>query len=207
MGLYFQAAPMRTVRVKKKPAPWILKQIRDEMNHRNKLYRLFRRIQLQVSWKAFKAQRNRVTSLQRKAKKEYFHRLIKNKAHPSVLWKTLKAAGVSSSPQENWSYFNTNTSSVADTLNNHFVAVSSASSASLPCPTVSLPPPESKLSLTSTTPAWCEKSLASLKPRCCTPGLDGIPSALAGQSVICYPLSSILNLIFSFSQFLEMCLG
>ena len=167
---------MRTVCVKKKPAPWISKQIRDDMDHRNKLYRLFRRNRLEVSWEAFKAQRNCVTSLQRKAKKEYFHCLIKSKAHPSVLWKTLKAAGVSSSPQENWSYFNTNTSSVADTLNNHFVAVSSASSASLPCPTVSVPPPESKLSLTSTTPAWCEESLASLKPRC-TPGLDGIPSS------------------------------
>ena len=117
-----------------------------------------------------------MTSLQCKAKKEYFHHLIKNKAHPSVLWKTLKAAGVSSSPQEIWSHFNTNTSSAADTLNNYFVAVSSASSAYLSRPsTVSVPPPQSKLSLTSTTPAWCKESLASLKPRS-TQGLDGIPS-------------------------------
>ena len=56
-------APMRTVRVKKKPAPWISKQIRDEMDHRNKLYRLFRRNRLEVSWETFKAQRNCVTSL------------------------------------------------------------------------------------------------------------------------------------------------
>ena len=83
-----------------------------------------------------------------------------------------------------------------------YVAVSFASSASLPCPTVSVPPPESKLSLTFTAPAWCEESLASLRPRC-TPGLDEIPSSalITGRSVICYPLSSILNSSISSSVF------
>ena len=71
------------------------------------------------------------------------------------------------------------------------VAVSSAGSASLPSPTLTLLPLHSKLSLTSATPAWCEESLASLKPRY-TPGLDWIlfSALIAGQSVICYPLSS-----------------
>ena len=30
-------APLKTVRVKKKPAPWITKHIRDKMDHRKKL--------------------------------------------------------------------------------------------------------------------------------------------------------------------------
>ena len=82
-----------------------------------------------VSWGAFKAQRNRVTSVQRKAKREYFHHLISNNAHPSKLWNALKAAGVSSSPLDNWSSFSTSLSVVADhTLNNHFVSVSSSDS-------------------------------------------------------------------------------
>ena len=33
-------APLKTIRIKKKTAPWITKHIRDEMDHRNKLYKL-----------------------------------------------------------------------------------------------------------------------------------------------------------------------
>ena len=132
---------MKTIRVKKKPAPWITKHIRNEMDHRNKLYRIFKVNRLTVSWEAFKTQRNRVTALQWQAKKEYFHRLMKNRAHPSALWNTLKAAGVSSSPQDNWSCFNMSPTSVADTLNNHFVAVSSPDPYTLPSPP-SLAPPQ-----------------------------------------------------------------
>ena len=172
------------------------------MDHRNKLYRLFRRNRLEVLGRHLSPKGITSRHYSVKQKKEYFHHLIKTMAHPSVLWKTLKAAGVSSSPQKNWSYFNTNTSSDADTLNKYFVAVSSASSASLPCPAVSVPQPQSKLSLTSTTPAWYEESLASLKPRY-TPGLDGIPSSalIAGRSGIGYPQSSILNFSISCSVF------
>lgn len=158
-----------------------------------------------MSWEAFKIQRNRVTSLQRKAKKDYFHRLLRKRTHPSTLWNTLKAAGVSTSPADNWSSFNMSTSHIADTLNDHFVTISSALTGSC----VSLSPPDvapSKptLSLVSTTPAWCENVLASLKPRC-SPGLDGIPSSalIAGRSVICFPLSSILNSSITSSIFPE----
>lgn len=175
------------------------------MDRRNALYKLFRRNKLTVSWEAFKAQRNRVTSLQRKAKKDYFHRLLRKRTHPSTLWNTLKAAGVSTSPADNWSSFNMSTSHIANTLNDHFVTISSAVTGSC----VSLSPPDvapSKptLSLVSTTPAWCENVLVSLKPRC-SPGLDGIPSSalIAGRSVICFPLSSILNSSITSSIFPE----
>ena len=187
-------APLRTVRVKKNPAPWITKTIRDEMDRRNALFRLFRRNKLTVSWEAFKAQRNRVTSLQRKAKREYFHHLINNNTHPSKLWKALKAAGVSSSTPDNWSSFNTSLPVVADVLNNHFVSISSSDSNASLLPSSTMPSIESTLSLVCTTPTWCENALASLKPKC-SAGLDSIPASalIAGRSVICYPLCSILN--------------
>ena len=198
-------APLKTVRVKKNPAPWITKSIRDEMDRRNMLFRLFRKNHLAVSWEAFKAQRNRVTGLQRKAKKEYFHRLLSKKTHPTTLWNTLKLAGASSSPTNNWSSFNMNSSSIANTLNTHFVTVSSSNSNTLP--SSSLPPVsslDSTLSLISTTPSWCEDTLASLKPTCST-GLDNIPPSalIAGRSIMCYPLSSILNSSFASSLFPE----
>ena len=198
-------APIKTVRVKKNPAPWITKSIRDEMDRRNALFRLFRKNHLAVSWEAFKAQRNRVTGLQRKAKKEYFHRLLSKRVHPSTLWNTLKLAGASSTTSDNWSSFNTNSSSIANTLNTHFVAVSSSSSNTLLPPSPPhAPPPTSTLSLVPTTPAWCEDALASLKPTCST-GLDNIPPSalIAGRSTICYPLSTILNSSFASSLFPE----
>ena len=60
----------------------------------------------------------------------------------------------------------------------------------------------SSLSLSPTTPEWCERALAGLKPRCAS-GLDGIPSftLIAGRSVICYPLSSIINSSVASSHF------
>ena len=106
----------------------------DHETYRNKLFRLFKKNRLTVSWEALKAQRNRVTSLQRRAKKNYFLHLIRIKAHPSALSNTVKDAGVSNSSHENWSCFNMSSSSVANILNNHFVAVSSTGSGSLPSP-------------------------------------------------------------------------
>ena len=55
-------APLKTVRVKRNPAPWVTKSIRDEMDRRNSLYRVFKKYRSMVSWDAFKAQRNCVRS-------------------------------------------------------------------------------------------------------------------------------------------------
>ena len=96
-----QHAPLKTVRIKKKPATWITTSIRKEMDVCNKLLIVFKKNRLTESWEAFKIQRNRVTSLQRKAKKQYFHRLLKNNVHPLTLWNTLKAAGATPPLQEN----------------------------------------------------------------------------------------------------------
>ena len=82
--------PMKTFRIKKNPAPWITKSIRDGMDRCNALFRLYRKNQLTVSWKAFKVQQNHITSIQGKANQEYFHHLLKKNAHSSTLWTTLK---------------------------------------------------------------------------------------------------------------------
>ena len=200
-----QHAPIRTVRVKKNPSPWITKAIRKEMDRRDRLFRFYRRNPTSGAWDIYKAQRNRVVWIQRKAKYDYFHRLLLKKPHPSSIWRTLKLA-TSSSSSENWS-FASNLTSFADNLNNHFASVSSnnltVTSAPLTLDPSSSAPSSfidnsssmpSSLSLTLTTPEWCEQTLSSLKPRCAT-GLDHIPSSalIAGRSVICYPLSSIIN--------------
>ena len=69
-------APMKTVRVKKNPTPWITKAIRKEMDRHDRLFCFYRRNPTTASRDIFRAQRNRVVWLQRKAKIQYFHQLI-----------------------------------------------------------------------------------------------------------------------------------
>ena len=164
------------------------------MDRRDRLFRFYRRNPTTGAWDIFKAQRNRVVWLQRKAKMEYFHQLLRKKSHPSHIWNTLKLATASSGPSENWSAFNSNDpSSIANSLNTHFTSVSS--SAFSPDTTTPSPPHSTPtLSLHPATPEWCEKALAAIKPNCAT-GPDHLPSAAltAGRTVISYPLCSIIN--------------
>ena len=208
-----QHAPLKTVRVKKKPSPWISKSIRKEMDRRDSLFRYFRRNPSAPAWDIYKAQRNRVVWLQRKAKFDHFHHLLLKKPHPSALWKTLKLATGSSVSTDNLPVPPSDLPSFANTLNNHFASVSSnitippppSTHATVSIP-ISVPPSKSSsnppLSLLMTTPDWCEQALSTLKPRCAT-GPDHIPSSalIAGRSIICYPLSSIINSSISSSHF------
>ena len=93
LNILDQHAPLRTVRVKKKPSPWITKAIRKEMDRRNRLFRFYRRNLTDAAWEIYKAQRNRVVWFQRKAKFAYFHHPLLKKPHPSTLWRTLKQSG------------------------------------------------------------------------------------------------------------------
>ena len=90
-GVLDSHAPVKTVRVKKNCAPWISRSIRKEMDRRNKLLKCFLRSKSPSIWDEYKRQRNLVVCLQRKAKIEYFHRLISKNSSPTTLWNTLKS--------------------------------------------------------------------------------------------------------------------
>ena len=193
-------APVKTVRVKKNCAPWISRSIRKEMDKRNKLLRVFLGSRSPSAWNDFKRQRNLVVSLQRKAKIEHFQHLISKNSSPATLWKTLKSVRPLSTSSSNWDALGSDHTSIANSLNDHFVSVSS-SNASLPPPSCSYSP-SSTLSLVCTTPEQCERSLASLK-NTSAPGVDNIPSLplKASKYIISRPLSNILNSSISSSTF------
>jgi hypothetical protein len=71
-------APIKTVRVKRNCTPWISRTVRSEMDKRNKLHKTFLSSRSTSSWEEYKRQRNLVVSLQRKAKIDYFHRILSN---------------------------------------------------------------------------------------------------------------------------------
>ena len=189
-------APFKTVRIRKKPSPWITKNIRKEMDRRDRLYRFFHRNPTSPAWEIYKAQRNRVVWLQRKAKIDYYQQLLAKKPHPSSIWNTLKLATASSVSTDNWSSFNSDTTSIANTLNAHFASVNSSTTSPMPST------PSFLASLCQTSPEWCEQALASFKPKSAT-GLDHLPPSaiIAARSVICYPLCSIINSSIASSHF------
>ena len=131
---------------------------------------------------------------------EYFHQL-------RTMQEVTFLISASSSPPENWSSFDSNNlSSIANSLNTHFISVSSSTFSPnpdhLPPPTLSPPHSTPTLSLCPATPEWCEKALAAIKPNCTT-GPDHLPSAalIAGRTVISYPLCSIINSSIAHSLF------
>ena len=194
-----QHAPVKTVRVQKKPSLWITKSVRKKMDRRNRLFWFYRRNPTTAAWVIYKAQRNRVVQLQRNAKSAYFHRLLLKKSHPSALWNTLKLATCTSVHKYNSFSTGSDPTSIADNLNSHFASVSCNTIAPAYLSSVSSPATPTStsmpiLSLTPTTPEWCEQALPKLNPRCAT-GLDQLPPSalIAGQSIICFPLSSIIN--------------
>ena len=181
-------------------APWISRPIRKEMNKRNKLLRRFLGAKSPSAWNMFKAQRNLVVDLQRKAKIDYFRGLISRNSSPATLWNTLKSVCPLSTHSSNWDALGSDHTSIANSLNDHFVTVSSCN-ACLPPPSCSYSP-SSTLSVSCTSPEWCERSLASLKSSSAS-SLDSISSypLKTSKSIISRPLSNILNSSISLSTF------
>jgi hypothetical protein len=197
-------APFKSFRSKKNPAPWISKSVRDEMDIRNKLLRKFRSTKCPSDWHLFTAQRNRVVTLQRQAKKQYFLTLISNNSSPAVLWKTLKSVVPSSSTAPAIpSLSEANVLSAANSLNTHFVSTSSPSD-DLPIsyPPPSTDPPPASLSLEPVTVQWCQEALSNLKLSRCS-GSDNIPSLAlrVASSSLSGPVCHILNSSLASSTF------
>ena len=113
-------APLKTIWVrKKKSSLWITKIIRKEMDRWDRLFRFSRRNPTTGACDIFKAQRNHVVWLQRKAKR-LFYQLLRKKSHPSHIWNTLKLATASLDPLKSCP---NNPSSIANSLNTHFISV------------------------------------------------------------------------------------
>ena len=83
-------APIKRIRVREDQLPWITPEIKLHISRRCQLYRAFRKNPSVENWDAFKRQRNKVTSLKRKALCGYFVSAKSNKSSPREFWKKLK---------------------------------------------------------------------------------------------------------------------
>ena len=103
-------APLTKKRIKKDYfPPWLTPDIRSEMKIRDSLKK-------RNKLADFRQQRNKVKSLIRRSKKDYFQSLIKNKSNPVLIWKAIKTLANSNLP-------NKQTDISPDTFNQYFTNV------------------------------------------------------------------------------------
>ena len=97
LRLYDRHAPVRRIKVKTVPAPWLTSAIKDMMAKRDKAKRRLKRCPSERNLCAYKALRNRCSRTCRDAKRRYFHNSLDNR-NSSEVWKFLKSVGIGKSP-------------------------------------------------------------------------------------------------------------
>ena len=130
-------APLKSVCIKKNPAPWISRSIRDDMDKRNNLLKRFHLHCTPENWESYRAQHKLVIARQRLDNRNHFHQLIAKNSHPSILWQALKLATCIRPNSDSWSAFSSCHTSIANNLNDHFLSISTCSNYDLPSPTTS----------------------------------------------------------------------
>ena len=78
-------------RVKGKKSPWLISEIKSEMNTRDALYRKYRKSKSTNDHEIYKKQRNKVNVSVRKAKNNHSKDMLRDSTHdPKTFWKNLK---------------------------------------------------------------------------------------------------------------------
>ena len=78
-------------RVKGKPAPWLNADVKEIMNHRDKLHRKFLKSKSNTDWNMYKNARNHATNIIQRAQKTHYKSLLRDsEKKPNKFWKMIK---------------------------------------------------------------------------------------------------------------------
>ncbi|CAG9138106.1 unnamed protein product [Plutella xylostella] len=114
--LFDTHAPVRPVKLKHRPTPWINETIRKFMVRRDRAFRRYKISRTEENWSACKVARNRCNQMCRNAKRLYIAEQLELSS-PAGTWKFLRSLGVGKPPKlDNQIPFDINT------LNNHFAS-------------------------------------------------------------------------------------
>ncbi|CAG9135534.1 unnamed protein product [Plutella xylostella] len=114
--LFDTHAPVRPVKLKHRPTPWINETIRKFMVRRDRAFRRYKISRTEENWSACKVARNRCNQMCRNAKRRYIAEQLELSS-PAGTWKFLRSLGVGKPPKlDNQIPFDINT------LNNHFAS-------------------------------------------------------------------------------------
>lgn len=83
-------APIKSIKVRSRPCPYVTKEIKELMKLRNRLHRCFLQTRNVYDWNNYKQARKTVkTTLLNAERKHVSDEISKNKNNPSSLWKTI----------------------------------------------------------------------------------------------------------------------
>ncbi|XP_046841919.1 uncharacterized protein LOC124436037 [Xenia sp. Carnegie-2017] len=83
-------APVKTIRVRNRPCPFVTRYIKQLMDNRNSLHRRFLQTRDALDWEKYKASRNTVKRVLTEAERSYtFQEVQENKNNPRSLWKII----------------------------------------------------------------------------------------------------------------------
>ena len=81
-------APIKQFHIRGGQVPYMTPEWRSAIRHKNRLWNKYRNLKTEVSWLAYKRQRNFCKSLRRKAITGYFHHKMNNlSSSPKEFWK------------------------------------------------------------------------------------------------------------------------
>lgn len=83
-------APVKTMKVRSRPCPYVTSEIKDLMRNRDRLHNCFLQTRDINDWNRYKESRNTIKiTLKNAAKKHVFDEVQKHKNNPGSLWKTI----------------------------------------------------------------------------------------------------------------------
>ncbi|KAJ8733365.1 hypothetical protein PYW08_001663 [Mythimna loreyi] len=140
LDLYEVHAPLKKVKVKHLPAPWLSPTIKNQMAKRDKAKRLYRKQPTEENWDLYKKLRNHCSRLCRDAKRRHIHNSINN-CNPTQVWQFLKSLGLgkasskSSSEKMDLNALNAHFSKSPVILDDHVKSSTLKDLSNLPLPT------------------------------------------------------------------------
>ena len=198
-------APQETKKVRNVNSPWITKNIRQKMRHRDFLKKKAIQTKSKHYHQAYKKERNELNKLIKKTKVEYFTNQINScEKNPKEMWKTINKLTNKTSKITNISEINqngnrvTDDATIANTLNESFNEIgpklASDLSQSSRSPESYLLPCKSRFQIQNVTIHEVFKSLSKLKTSKSI-GYDGIPNKLLkdASDIIAPSLVHIFN--------------
>ena len=83
-------APLKQIKVRSNSLPWITKEIRITMNQRYKTLKRARQLNDPLLWDAYIRLRNKVSTMMKKAKADYYSNLFDEVKSAAAYWRLLK---------------------------------------------------------------------------------------------------------------------
>ena len=88
--LCYEHAPLKQIKVRSNSLPWIIKEIRITMNQRYKTLKRARQLNDPLLWDVYIRLRNKVSTMTKKAKDDYYSNLFDEVKSAAAYWRLLK---------------------------------------------------------------------------------------------------------------------